>query len=266
MLALYHAPFSVSSQSVRMTLAEKNLTWEDRLIDLLAGDQLKPAYLKINPRGEVPVLVHGEAVLAESAAINEYVDESFPGTSLVPSDPLKRHRMRCSVTRTQNLIHQAAGVLTYAVLARPLLQAVPKEALESMFELMPDPRVKAWRRSVLALGLQAPEVAVAIDQHRQFLAQLEQSLPTQHSWLAGDGISLADITALPYVMRADHVGLGALFPMDKAPNLRSWYMRMSSRPSIQTSLLRYVDEASQTLLMKLAVQAQPELAPLMNLG
>jgi glutathione S-transferase len=50
--------------------------------------------VKINPRGQVPVLVHGDYALDESTLINEYVDDTFPGPPLKPSDAYGRHQMR----------------------------------------------------------------------------------------------------------------------------------------------------------------------------
>jgi glutathione S-transferase len=66
MLELYHDPVSASSQKVRLVLAELDLDWADHRISLLAGEQHAPQYRAINPRGEVPALVHDGWILAES--------------------------------------------------------------------------------------------------------------------------------------------------------------------------------------------------------
>ncbi len=57
MLELYHGYTSVCAQKVRLTLAEKGLEWKSHVLNL-NGDQLDPAYLKLNPNGVVPTLVH----------------------------------------------------------------------------------------------------------------------------------------------------------------------------------------------------------------
>lgn len=264
MLALYHSPFSVSSQKVRMVLAEKNISWEDNQVDLLTGGQFKPEFVTLNPKAEVPVLVHDDKVLTESSVINEYLEERFEGTRLMPVEAWQRYQVRFAVAMIDGLIHRASGVLTYAVLARPLLAQVPSEQLELMFSQTPNEELKKWRRSVLTSGLAAPEVAAALDQHRDFFAFMESRLVTPQSWMAGDAFSLADIAALPYVMRAEHLGLGDLFSVAELPNLRSWYMRMLIRPSMKPSFLDYVDASTQELLMNLVVAAQPQLAEMMQ--
>ncbi len=57
-LTLYHAPPSTCSQKVRLALAEKRLVYQSQLIDLFAGGQHDPDYVKLNPNHVVPTLVH----------------------------------------------------------------------------------------------------------------------------------------------------------------------------------------------------------------
>ena len=63
-LTLYNAAQSTCSQRVRFVLNAKGLAFEEKKLDLLAGDQLKPDYLALNPNGVVPTLVDdGEVVI-----------------------------------------------------------------------------------------------------------------------------------------------------------------------------------------------------------
>ena len=69
---LHSAPPSTCSQRVRFTLHAKGLPFEEKLYDLLAGDQLKPAYLALNPNGVVPtftVMAAGELSPSLSRAV-----------------------------------------------------------------------------------------------------------------------------------------------------------------------------------------------------
>ena len=72
---LYNAPQSTCSQRVRFVLNAKGLPFEEHKLDLLAGDQLKPEYLALNPNGVVPTLDHGGQIVIDSSAIIEYLDE-----------------------------------------------------------------------------------------------------------------------------------------------------------------------------------------------
>src|SRR5262249_27023071 len=91
---LYNAPPSTCSQRVRFLLNAKGLPSDEVKLDLLAGDQLKPEYLKLNPNGVVPTLDHDGDIVIDSSVIIEYLDEVEPDTSFTPEDAVGRAKMR----------------------------------------------------------------------------------------------------------------------------------------------------------------------------
>jgi glutathione S-transferase len=79
------------AQRTRMVLLEKGIDFSLTEIDLDA----KPAwFLEISPYAKVPVIRHGDAIVWESAVINEYLEEVFPEPALLPRDPLRRAQAR----------------------------------------------------------------------------------------------------------------------------------------------------------------------------
>jgi len=99
MLILYDFGNSVCCQKVRITLVEKGLTWEARRVDLFKTEQYDPQYLKLNPKGVVPTLVHDGTPVIESTLICEYLDDTFPDPPLMPKHPAERARMPRRATR-----------------------------------------------------------------------------------------------------------------------------------------------------------------------
>ena len=88
MLTLYDFGNSVCCQKVRITMRAKGLAWQAVNVDLFKAEQYDPEYLKLNPRGLVPTLVHDGMPVIESTLICEYVDEAFAQPpQLIPSDP-----------------------------------------------------------------------------------------------------------------------------------------------------------------------------------
>src|SRR5438477_12564049 len=77
MLTLYDLGNSVCCQKVRITLVEKGLTWEARKVDLFKTEQYDPQYLKLNPKGVVPTLVHDDPPVIETTLCCEYLDDTF---------------------------------------------------------------------------------------------------------------------------------------------------------------------------------------------
>lgn len=82
-LVLYHANPSRSA-TIRWMLEEIGAPYEVRLMNLKDGDGQKPEFLALNPMGKVPVLVHGDVVVSEVAAIAAYLADAFPQAGLAP--------------------------------------------------------------------------------------------------------------------------------------------------------------------------------------
>src|SRR6476661_717986 len=88
MLELYHNDMSTCAQKVRATLAEKNLAWDGHELNLRTGEQHKPQFLKLNPRGVGPLLVNDDNVINKSNIIMKYGKAAFPDPKrLSPRSP-----------------------------------------------------------------------------------------------------------------------------------------------------------------------------------
>src|ERR1700734_105958 len=101
---------SSASYRVRIALNLKGLGAEHLPHHLRKGEQRDPAYLKINPQGLVPTLQDTGAVITQSLAIMEWLEETHPEPPLLPKDPLRRAHVRafamalaCDTHPVQNL-------------------------------------------------------------------------------------------------------------------------------------------------------------------
>ena len=94
-MILYGHALSSASYRVRIALNLKDLKYTSVLLDLRAGEQRLEDYLQINCQGLVPALALDDgAVLTQSVAIIEYLDEMHPHPALLPQAPLARARVR----------------------------------------------------------------------------------------------------------------------------------------------------------------------------
>src|SRR5262249_18999706 len=122
---LYNAPQSTCSQRVRFVLNAKGLGFEEKKLDLLAGDQLKPDYLKLNPNGVVPTLDHDGRIIIDSSVIGEYLDEVFPGPAeFTPEDPVERAHMRTLMHFMDEMPAAAVRVPTFNLAFLPRFAAM----------------------------------------------------------------------------------------------------------------------------------------------
>ncbi len=132
---------------VRIALNLKAVAHEKVSVNLFTGAQREPAYQAINPQGIVPSLVDGGAVLNQSLAILEYLEECYPQPPLLPADAAARARVRAMALNVACEIH-------------PLASLKPQSYLEREFGACQAQR-DDWARHWMARGFEAFEARLA---------------------------------------------------------------------------------------------------------
>lgn len=232
MLELWHEWNSVQSFKVRVVLAEKGLDWTDRTIELLKFEHLQPEYLRLNPAGVVPTLVHDGIVVTESSVICQYLDEAFPEPPLLPSDPPGRARARAWLKHFDDVAHPAIRKASFELLYRNALRKIPREELTALLRTHPD-QARARSFAEAAEG-EVNERSVA-EAKRIFIATIgrAESALQEGAWLAGPAFGLADVAMAPFVERLEHLGMAQLW--QTLPRVREWSARILARPSVNRS-------------------------------
>jgi glutathione S-transferase len=135
MIDLYHNDMSVCAQKVRLVLAYKQLTYKSVHLNLRAGEQFKPEFLKLNPKAVIPVLVHDDNIITESNVICYYLDEVFSTLPLMPEDTVKRAELRVWLTQLDAGLHEQIAVISFCLAFRQqiLKRYTTDDALESWF-------------------------------------------------------------------------------------------------------------------------------------
>lgn len=199
-IKLYDFASSPNCQRVIVVLEEKNLPYEKVPVDLKKMEQKKPDFLKLNPYGKVPVIIDGSTVLYESLIINDYLEEKYPETPLLPKDPGKRAKARILLDYGMNHLD-------------PPYQKIRKEMMKDEKE-RDQQAIEAARKEL-----------------RHLLGRLERDLGDQE-YLAGE-FSLVDAALIPRFARL--AGMSVL-PDASLPKLGQWIERMKKRPSVQKIL------------------------------
>lgn len=106
-VTLYTYFRSSAAYRVRIVLALKGLAWQPSVVHMLrdGGEQHRPEYRAVNPLGLVPTLVDGDAILVQSTAICEYLEETHPEPPLLPRDPVARAYVRAVMATIACEIH-----------------------------------------------------------------------------------------------------------------------------------------------------------------
>jgi len=229
MLTLYHWEPNANSGKPILALEEKGVAFESHFLDLLNFDQHAPDYLKINPDGTIPAMVHDGVMMNESTAIMEYVDAAFDGPALRPIDPEERWRMRWWMKFCDQYFAPAASMIGWNAFIGPMVRKRDPQELQRKIDAIPmEERRIAWSKAIY--GTFTPEELAESDRRVAFAAARFEENLERHEWVAGGTFSLADINAfnLIYFMPATpdgHVG------QEKTPRTMDWLYRMYERPA-----------------------------------
>jgi glutathione S-transferase len=229
MLVLYHFVNSVCAQKVRLALFEKGLAYESRPVDLFRAEQFDPEYLKLNPKGVVPTLVHDGRPVVESTLICEYLDAAFPDPPLRPADPWERARMRLWGKAVDEGLFAGVVAFSFSAMFRERLAGMAPEERERRFKNVGDPERRDRQISTLEHGVESPYVLHAIAAYEKAFEEIEQTLADGRDWLAGRDFTLAEINLMPFAARLEYLGLLDLWTGVR-PRVRAWWARCKARP------------------------------------
>jgi glutathione S-transferase len=235
MMELYHFGMSTCSQKVRLVFAEKELEFVSHAVNLAAGEQHNPEYVKLNPMHVVPTLVHDGAVFVESSLIIRYLDDLPNTRPMQPADAAGRYRVSWWLNYIDKKVHPQAPNLTFAIGPRDAILRQPKEAVAASIAAIPDPVEREARRSVIEHGIEAPEFGAAAKEFLTMTDLMEAQL-ARTPWLSGDRFGLADATVAPYVLRLDQMGMTPVISEVAKPRLSDWFARVRARQSYKTAV------------------------------
>jgi maleylacetoacetate isomerase len=189
-LELYTYWRSSAAYRVRIALNLKSLPYATHAVDLVkdGGQQWSNQYRDVNPQSRVPTLVHNGQRFVQSLAIIEYLDETFPGTRLVPKDPVDRARVR-----------MLSQIIACDI--QPMQNTSTTRYLKDKLRL-DDAAVAEWLREWITRGLDA------------FNAHLERD-HLSGKFCHGDSPTMADCCLVPQLFAAERFGV----PMTRYPRL-----------------------------------------------
>ena len=205
-MKLYDYFRSSAAYRVRIALNLKGVAPERAFVHLRRNAQRSEDYLALNPQGLVPMLVADDgAVLTQSLAIVEYLDEAYPAPPLLPAAPTERARVRGIALEIACDIHPLNNLRVLQYLKNTL--GVSEEQKD------------AWYKYWIDVGLEALETRLARD-------------PATGRFCHGDAPTLADICLVPQLANARRMAI------DVAP-----YPTLTRIEAAAISLPAFVDAA-----------------------
>lgn len=201
-MKLYYHPASTTSRPLALFAAESGMTLDLQVVDIFAGEQMKPAYAALNPNKLVPMLEDGDFRLTESSAILKYLADKSD-SPLYPKDLQQRARVN---ERMDWINTQLCRDLAYGVVYPQILPAHKR----------PDAEVQAatvqWGKEHAAVWL------TVLDEH---------VLGKDNAYLCGNKITIADYYAAAFVTLAEVTGSD----FAAYPKVQAWVARMKALKS-----------------------------------
>ncbi len=268
MLELYHHGSSVCAAKVRMYLHEKDLDWTGHYIDILAGEQFDPDYMKLNPKAVVPTLIDNGNVICASTVICEYIEDVFPDPALRPTDALERTRVFSWTKAVDEELHPACAVVTFLCSHRHVVLRLGPDGVRNFLDATPQLSVTAdWhnaKKAIVMDGFEAPGAAAKVRLYDLYLRKMEDAL-ADNPWLAGDNFTFADIAMTPYVNRLDMMSLSGMWEPGRLPRVADWFQRIRARPSFKPNLIDWVPDQLTDDMKTFGAQSWPEVAAMLEI-
>ena len=200
-MKLYHHPLSGHAHRAQLFLSLTGADFDLVTVDLAAGEQKAPEFLALNPLGQVPVLIDGDTVIADSNAILVYLAKKFSATAWLPEAPAQ-------AAAIQRWLSVAAGPIAFGPAAARLI-------------------------TVFNADFDADEV---IGRAHAILGQIDAQLDGQDWIVAGGHPTIADIALYSYIARAPEGNVD----LADYRNVRAWLVRIEAMngfvPFQQTSV------------------------------
>lgn len=190
---------SGAAYRARIALNLKGLSYEQRAIDLRTGAQRSDAFVAMNPQGMVPALEVDGAILTQSPAILEWLEETHPEPALLPGDPVARAHVRAMAALVACDIH-------------PLNNLRVGKALHEGFGA-DQAAIDGWAARWIIPGFEALEALVA--RHGD-------------GWSFGAAPTLADCYLIPQIYSARRFNV----PLEAFPRLLSVEATAAAHPAV----------------------------------
>lgn len=203
MVLLIHHTTSPFARKIRLQMSEK------KMLFVLKDEEpwkLSSDLYKLNPAGELPVFLNDGKVVVGHYAISEYLEETVPETPLIFGDSAQKAEIRRMIDWFDNKFY------------REVYRNIVLEKVHKRFSngLAPD-------STVLKIGINN------LGYHLEYIEWLLE----KHQYLAGEELSLADLTAAAHFSILDYLGN---VPWDEFASSKLWYSKLKSRPSFKDLL------------------------------
>ncbi|OWM90102.1 glutathione S-transferase TCHQD [Punica granatum] len=241
-MQLYHHPFSLDSQKVRLALEEKGIDYTSYHVNPIMGKNFSPSFFRMNPTAKLPVFQNGSHIIFDTVEIIQYI-ERISMVSFI-SDNIKEsnqeiiqwmHKIQAWNPKFFTLSHvpekrrlQVSKFIRRVVIARmaesPDLASAYHQKLKEAYETeekLRDSEVVRWSKEHLI----------------RLLDEVDEQLGGT-AYLGGEEFSMADVLFIPVLARLAILDLEDEY-VNSRPNIADYWAMVRQRPSYKKVIGRY---------------------------
>jgi glutathione S-transferase len=233
-LELYHYEPSANSMKPMLCLKEKGLAFTSHYVDLHSFEQHAPEFVKVNPNGQVPALIHDGTVITESTVINEYLEDVFVDVPLRPDDLVARARMRIWSKFVDEYFCPALSLLGWNALVPGIVERLQQGEFDKLLARIPLKEQRDKWKTAATHSFTAEQLTESRRKVTVSIERMERVLE-QSRWLAGATYSLADVNTYSMVVPVPRMVPEAMHDKN-APRTFDWLHRMNERPAVRAAL------------------------------
>ncbi|KAL2339731.1 hypothetical protein Fmac_007671 [Flemingia macrophylla] len=243
-MQLYHHPFDLDSQKVRLALEEKGIDYTSHHVNPITGKNLDSSFFKMNPGGRLPVFQNGSHIIYKTIDVIQYIE-----------------RIAVFSSGCENISSSSREVIEWM---QKIQEWDPKYF--SLFHIPEKYRTyvsKFLRRVVIARMSESPELAGAYHRKLKEAYQTEEKLKeedvlrrskehlnglldeaerqlSETAYLAGQEFTMADVMLIPVLARLAVLDLENEY-ITCRPNVAEYWVLVQQRPSYKKVIGRYFD-------------------------
>lgn len=230
MLTLFTHFNAVCGQKVQLMLDELSLAYTVYPVNLRDSEQHSAWFLKLNPNGQVPVLLDGDLPICESTEICTYLDSKFNNKTHFSDLEHQSDTAKEWLHFIDHEIHTACSLLSWCIAIRPEMLKKTELQIKQHLNAIPCEKQQHDRTKALKLGLNLPELSSALSTFKVLLTKMARLL-AQNNYILSDNVSILDIVTLPYIER---LTLLSFTPMwQEYPEICQWHQRMTKLKGYQ---------------------------------
>ncbi|XP_066577243.1 ganglioside-induced differentiation-associated protein 1 [Amia ocellicauda] len=292
-LILYHWTQSFSSQKVRLAIAEKGLQCKEYDVSLPLSEHNEPWFMRLNPAGEVPVLVHNDTIICDATQITDYLEQTFKDENtlrLIPEEgsmyyprvqhyrelldslPMDAYTHGCilhpeitvdsqipayATTRIRSQIGNTESELKKLAEQHPELQEAyiaKQKRLKS--KLLDHDNIKYLKKLL-------DELENVLDQVETELQRRNEETPEEgkEAWLCGEFFSVADVSLAVTLHRLKFLGLSRRYwGNGNRTNVETYYERVLKKKTFR-KVLGHVNNILISAVLPTAFRVAKKRAP-----